>query len=171
MNDELKIALTGFMGVGKSSVARHLASLLRCRRLDLDHVLEDDERRSIAEIIDTDGEAAYRDIETRNLERAVERDDVRILSLGGGTFTIEKNREILKASGLTTVWLEATFEHCWLNIAFSRKDRPLARNKQSAIKLFEERQKIYCLAEWHFAIQANHTSYDVARRIKEEIFS
>lgn len=171
MNDELKIALTGFMGVGKSSVARHLASLLRCRRVDLDRMLEVDEKRSIAQIIDSDGETAYRDIETRNLERALEMDDVRIFSLGGGTFTLERNREILKASNLTTVWLEATFEHCWRNIAFSRKDRPLARNKQNAIKLFEERQKIYCLADWHFAIRADHTSYDVARQIKEEIFS
>ena len=56
MNDELKIALTGFMGVGKSSVARHLASLLRCRRVDLDRLLEVDEKRSIAQIIDSDGE-------------------------------------------------------------------------------------------------------------------
>lgn len=171
MNNELKIALTGFMGVGKSSVARHLASLLRCKRVDLDHLLEVDEKRSIAQIIDADGENAYREIETRNLERAIKMDDVRIFSLGGGTFTLERNREILKSHGLTTVWLEATFEHCWLNIAFSRKDRPLARNKQNAIRLFAERQKIYCLADWHFVIRADHTSYDVARQIKEEIFS
>jgi len=171
MNKDIKIAVTGFMGVGKSSVARHLAHLLKCRRVDLDHLIEESESRSIAQIIDSDGESAYRDIETNNLKRAIESSNARILSLGGGTWTMERNRELLKASDFTSVWLEATFEHCWLNIAFSRKDRPLARNKQNAIKLFEERQKIYCLADWHFVIRSDYTSYDVARHIKEEIFS
>lgn len=171
MNKDIKIAVTGFMGVGKSSVSRHLAHMLRCKRVDLDHVIEESEGRTIAAIIDEVGEAAYRDIETQNLEAVCARPEVRILSLGGGTWTMERNRKLLKEHGFTSVWLEATFEHCWLNIAFSRKDRPLARNKQSAIKLFEERQKIYCLADWHFIVRADYTSYDVARNIKEEIFS
>ncbi len=171
MNKDIKIAVTGFMGVGKSSVSRHLAHMLRCKRVDLDHVIEEAEGRTIAAIIDEVGEAAYRDIETHNLEQVCNRPDVRILSLGGGTWTMERNRELLKEYGFTSVWLEATFEHCWLNIAFSRKDRPLARNKQNAIRLFEERQKVYCLADWHFIVRSDYTSYDVARNIKEEIFS
>jgi len=77
----------------------------------------------------------------------------------------------LKAHAFTTVWLESTFEHCWLNISFSRKDRPLARDKQSALKLFEERQKDYSLADWHFIVRSGLTSYDVARNIVDEIFS
>ena len=171
MNKDIKIAVTGFMGVGKSSVSRHLAHLLKCKRVDLDYVIEESEGRRIAQIIDSVGEPAYRDIETKNLERVLQNNDARILSLGGGTWTMERNRKLLKENGFTSVWLEATFEHCWLNIAFSRKDRPLARNKQNAIKLFEERQKVYCLADWHFVIRSGYTSYDIARHIKEEIFS
>ena len=171
MNNDIKIALTGFMGVGKSSVARHLAHLLNCKRVDLDHVIEETQGRSIAQIIDSEGEPAYRDIETQNLRAVTEKTTARIISLGGGAWTLERNRELLRSSGFTSVWLEATFEHCWLHIAFSRKDRPLARNKQNAIKLFEERQKSYCLADWHFVIRADLTSYDVAQQMKEEIFS
>ena len=171
MNKDIKIALTGFMGVGKSSVARHLAHLLNCKRVDLDYVIEETQGRSIAQIIDSEGEPAYRDIETQNLRAVTEKTTARIISLGGGTWTLERNRELLRSSGFTSVWLEATFEHCWLHIAFSRKDRPLARNKQNAIKLFEERQKSYCLADWHFVIRADLTSYDVAQQMKEEIFS
>lgn len=171
MNKDIKIAVTGFMGVGKSSVSRHLAHMLKCKRVDLDHMIEQSEGRSIAAIIDSVGESAYRDIETASLEKVIASSDARILSLGGGTWTMERNRELLRSHGFTSVWLEATFEHCWLNIAFSRKDRPLARNKQNAIRLFEERQKIYCLADWHFIVRADYTSYDVARNIKEEIFS
>ena len=131
MNEEVRIALTGFMGVGKSSVARHLAHMLRCRWIDLDRCIEEDDGRIVAKIIDTDGIDFYRALETKNLERVLTETDSRIVSLGGGTWTVPGNREMLKAHGLTSVWLESTFEHCWLNISFSRKDRPLARDKNA----------------------------------------
>lgn len=162
--------MTGFMGVGKSSVARHLANMLKSKKIDLDAFIEKNEQRKIAEIIDADGEAKYRDIESKNLKDVLTLSEIRVLSLGGGTWTIPKNRKLLKEHGFTSVWLDASFDHCWRNIAFSRKDRPLARNKQNARKLFEERQKVYCLADWHFVIRPDFTSYDVARKMKEEIF-
>lgn len=159
------------MGVGKSSVARHLAQMLRTRRIDLDHFIEEKERRKIAQIIDKDGIERYRELESKYLAMALDERNARILSLGGGTWTIPANRELLKKHGYTSVWLESTFEHCWLNISFSRKDRPLARNKADALKLFEERQKVYCLADWHFIVRSGFTSYDVAKKIVDEIFS
>lgn len=171
MKKDTRIALTGFMGVGKSSVSRHLSNLLRCKRIDLDRFIEERERRSIAEIIDTDGIERYREIETDNLKLFLANSEARILSLGGGTWTIPENRILLREHGFTTVWLESTFEHCWLNISFSRKDRPLARDKKKARQLFDERQEVYCLADWHFIVRSGSTSMDVARQIKEEIFS
>ena len=159
------------MGVGKSSVARHVAHIIGTRMVDLDHVIEKNEHRPISQIVDHEGEEAFRSIETKNLERILKDKNVRVLSLGGGAWTIPANRDLLKASDYTTVWLEATFEHCWLNITFSKKDRPLARDKEKAIKLFEARQKVYCLADWHFVIRSGLTSYEVAQQIVEEIYS
>ncbi len=167
----IRIALTGFMGVGKSSVARHLAQLLRYRRLDLDSLIENTDGRRIADIIDNDGEANYRTIETACLRTALADPDCRILSLGGGTWTIETNRLLIKESGLTSVWLESTFDHCWQNIRKSRKERPLARNRETAEKLFEQRQKLYCLADWHFIVRPEFTSFDIAKQIREQVFS
>lgn len=163
--------MTGFMGVGKSSVARHLANLLGCERIDLDFFIEANEPRKIAEIIDADGEAAYRLIETQNLKRILAETNVRILSLGGGAWTVPENRDLIRREGMTAVWLESTFSHCWNNIRLSRKDRPLARDKRSARRLFDERQKVYCLADWHFIVKPDHTSFDIARQIAEEVFS
>lgn len=171
MANDIRIALTGFMGVGKSSVARHLAHRIKTRRLDLDHVIEERTGKTIAEIIDRDGIEKYREIETDSLKGLLANSEVRILSLGGGTWTVPENRDLLKQAGFTSVWLEATFEHSWLNITFSRKDRPLARDKAKARQLFDERQKVYCLADWHFIVRPDLTSYDVAREIAEEIFS
>ncbi|CAN5625016.1 MAG: shikimate kinase [Pyrinomonadaceae bacterium] len=171
MNCEKRIALTGFMGVGKSSVARHLSYLLRCQKIDLDTLIEVSEHRRIAEIINADGEAVFRRIETENLKRALNKTDVRILSLGGGTWTMAENRDLIREHGMTSVWLESNFNHCWNNIRFSRKERPLARNKSSARKLFDARQELYCLADWHFIVKPDLTSFDIARQIAEEVFS
>ncbi|MFN2501131.1 MAG: shikimate kinase [Pyrinomonadaceae bacterium] len=159
------------MGVGKSSVARHLSAMVSSPRIDLDLYIENRERRKISEIIDEHGVEYYRAIETASLEEVLASSNSRILSLGGGTWTIPKNRGLLAQYGYTSVWLESTFEHCWLNISFSRKDRPLARDKKSALALFEERQKLYCLADWHFIVRSDFTSYDVARKIADDIFS
>jgi shikimate kinase len=171
MEQDIKIALTGFMGVGKSSVARHLSMMLGCERLDLDALIEAGEQKKIAEIIDGGTIGDFREIETRNLKKALAESNFRILSLGGGTWTVPENRSLIKDHGLVTVWLETTFDHCWFNIVNSKKERPLARNKSAAWKLFNERQEVYCLADWHFIVKPESTSYDVAKQIVEEIFN
>ncbi len=170
MEETKRIVLTGFMGVGKSSVGRHLAQILRSERIDLDFFIEKNEKRKIAEIIDTDGEAEYRVIESANLRLLLDESRAQVISLGGGTWTIDANRELIRSSGLTSIWLESTFEHCWYNIKFSHKERPLARDKQKARRLFEERKKVYCLADWHFIIKPEYTSYDIAKLIHDEYF-
>ena len=170
-NNGTRVALTGFMGVGKSSVARHLALMLQCERVDLDLFIEDHEQRKIHEIIDKDGLAAYRKVESECLESVLREAKAQIISLGGGAWTEDKNRRLLKKYGLISVWLESSFQHCWRNIRMSKKERPLARNKIAARKLFDDRQKLYALADWHFVIKPEFTSFDVARQIAEEIFS
>lgn len=158
------------MGVGKSSVARHLSMLLGRNRTDLDSAIENTQGLTIAEILDSKGEAEFRKIETEALKNVLAANGWTILSLGGGAWTMPENRKLIHSHKLTTVWLESTFEHCWLNIRGSRKERPLARDKAKALKLFQERQGIYCLADWHFIIRPDLTSYDVAREIAEQVF-
>ena len=157
------------MGVGKSTVARHLAQLLRCDRIDLDAFIEAREKRTIAEIIKAEGEMRFREIETENL-REVLLSEARIIALGGGAWTIEGNRRLIKQTSCTTIWLESTFDHCWRNIKFSRRERPLAKNKRSARKLFEDREKYYCLADWHFIVKPELNSFELAKKIAEEVF-
>lgn len=157
------------MGVGKTTVAKHLAHLLDCERIDLDAVIQQNESRTIAEIIEQEGIEHFRQIETARLKEILQT-DARIIALGGGAWTIEENRRLIKEQGLTTVWLESTFEHCWINISSSKRVRPLARNKTEARRLFEERQRVYCLADWHFIIRPELNSFEVARQIAEDIF-
>ena len=170
MNKDKRIVLTGFMGVGKTSVARHLAYLIGCEKLDLDHVIEKNDGRGIADIINTEGLPRYREIETDNLRFVLLKNPVNILSLGGGTWTIRENRELLKQHNFISIWLESTFEHCWHNIRLSKKERPLAKSKSETQKLFRERENIYCLADWHFIVKPEFTSFEIAKQIAEQIF-
>lgn len=170
MTSDIRIALTGFMGVGKTSVARHLANALGVKRIDLDQMIEQRLGKKIRAIIDADGEEAYRDIETEHLAMAINDTSNTVVSLGGGVWTLERNRDLIRNAKIVTVWLESSFEHCWHNIRNSKKERPLAKDRDTALKLFEERQKHYCLADLHMIIRPEHTSYDVAHQIKEQLF-
>lgn len=170
MDNEKRIVLTGFMGVGKSTVARFLASLLKCEKVDLDAFIEKSVGKTIAEIIKTEGEAGFRRIETENLQKVLAEKDAQIIALGGGAWTIEENRKLIRQNNFTTVWLESSFEHCWRNISASKRERPLAKNKMTARKLFDEREKFYCLADWHFIIKPELSSFEMAKKIAEEVF-
>ncbi len=93
------ISLIGFMGCGKSSVGKELASLLPdCRLIDLDTYIEEKQGKNIPEIFNEYGEAAFRRMEREALEE-IFRDQDRprtILSLGGGTVTSERCRQLIQ---------------------------------------------------------------------------
>ncbi len=165
-----RIVLTGFMGVGKSTVARILSYRLGLEWIDLDRFIVENEKREIAEIIEQDGEERFRDIENENLSQILSAKSAQIISLGGGAWIFERNREIIKENECLTVWLNAPFDFCWKNIFFSKQNRPLAKDKTKALRLFENRGKYYCLADWHFVVRNEQTLNDVAEQIAEEIF-
>ena len=164
-----RIVLTGFMGVGKSTVAKCLSHILKAERVDLDRFIETAESRTIAEIIATDGEEQFRLLETKYLRKVLFETDFQIIALGGGAWIKEENRRLIKESKAISLWLESTFEHCWRNISISKQERPLAKDKNSVEKLFAERQKVYCLADWHLIVKPELTSFELAKFIAEEI--
>lgn len=169
MNDTSRIVLTGFMGVGKSTVARCLSYLLQTEKIDLDRLIEEKEGVLVPKIIENKGIEHFRALETAYLQKVLAESNLRIIALGGGAWVAAENRRIIKNHNCVTVWLESTFEHCWRNITCSKQERPLAKDKTSVQKLFDERQKIYCLADWHFVVKPELTSFDIAKLIVEEI--
>jgi shikimate kinase len=146
-NPKSKIVLIGFMASGKTTVAKALSERLDCDFVDLDQFIESRENKTIASIIDTEGEARFRALETKALRKILENNSLKIIALGGGTWTIEENRKLISEHDCLTVWLDVPFEACWERIIQTGDTRPLARNKEKTQKLFEGRRMIYSLAD------------------------
>ncbi len=151
MSQPRRIVITGFMGAGKTTLARELARVLACDAVDLDEFITAREGRSPRELIDEEGEAAFRAIESRALGVVLATQAARVVALGGGAWTIERNRAAVKAEpGCFTVWLDAPFELCWERIAVPAGGdggRPLARERERALALYDERRSLYGLAD------------------------
>lgn len=164
-----KIIITGFMGSGKSTVARALAQLLSCRMIDLDDVIESEEGRSARTIIEEDGEPRFREVEQRVLAKLLQDSSKQVLALGGGAWTLKANREQIRERGATSIWLDAPFDLCWKRIAAIAEERPLATNKPAAHKLFSDRIRCYELADLRVAVTEQESATEIAEEIVQAL--
>jgi len=148
MSGPRRILLTGFMGAGKTTVARALARLLSDDFVSLDELVTRLEGRTPQALIDGEGEARFRDAETRALRRALELEPARVIDTGGGAWALARNRALAAAHDCLTVWLDAPFDLCWqrINAEAGGARRPLARDRERAARLYEQRLDAYRLA-------------------------
>lgn len=163
--EERRIVITGFMAAGKTSVAGALARRLNARMIDLDFLITERERRSVLALINAEGEARFREAERRALEVVLEMKRARVIALGGGAWTIAENRALIALHGCFTVWLDAPFELCWRRITESLEERPLAPDRETARRLYEERRPVYELAELRLAATEEKSIEDLASAI------
>lgn len=137
------IVLTGFMGTGKSEVARELSRLCGMRLIDIDREIETSRRKSISEIFSSCGEDYFRQIEAAAILQFASEQGV-IISTGGGAVLREENLKALQAHGLIFC-LTASPETIMLRTA-GNNDRPLLQcdDRQMRIsELLAERQPFY----------------------------
>jgi shikimate kinase len=161
------IIIIGFMGSGKTTVGQELARLLDRRAVDLDWWITEHEQRGPTEIIEQDGEAAFRRIETRALGEVLQEacGVASVVAVGGGAWTVPENRQLIAEQGCFTVWLDAPFELCWQRIAAERERRPLARSREQAQALYLERRGVYELADFQIPVLENDSAAAVATRV------
>lgn len=163
-----QIVIIGFMGCGKTTVARVLANRLGCRLVDLDELVAERCRRTPAEIIQQDGELEFRKIETGLLREVLSDEGARVLALGGGAWTIPENRKVMTENEACAVWLDAPFDLCWKRIELEAEHRPLAPTRQVAQELYEQRLPIYKLADVSITITENDSADEIALKIINE---
>lgn len=143
----MRIVITGFMGCGKTRVARVLAQHLNLDIFDLDEEITMRKGRSPAQIIVDEGEEAFRLIESEVLRELLATDSARVIALGGGAWIEETNRELIREHGYSSIWLDVPFAVCWSRIEASSEERPLGRTREQAQALYDRRKPIYGLAE------------------------
>jgi shikimate dehydrogenase len=125
---EVPIVLIGFMGSGKSSVARELARLLAREILDTDAEVERQSGQSIREMFRVSGEDAFRRVESAVLRDALQRENSLVVSTGGGIVKSAANRELLQEAaraGATVVYLRARAQSLARRIRLQPGVRPL----------------------------------------------
>jgi shikimate kinase len=144
-----KLYLVGFMGSGKTTVARALGRRLGWRVIDLDEEIERREGRVVSQVFAREGEAYFRKVEREVLLAFLPMRNV-IIATGGGTFIQPANRADILTDG-TTVWLDAPFSRIVERVPSDGR-RPLAADRESFAALFETRRSVYRLA--HIRIDA-----------------
>jgi shikimate kinase/3-dehydroquinate synthase len=133
------VALVGFMGAGKSTLAWRAAERTGRVYVDVDSDLEA-LIGPIGEYFDRHGEAAFRAVEETAVTEALLRRAPAVVALGGGAVISQATRDLLRERA-TTVWLDVDVDTCWERVAGS--DRPLARDRPEFDRLFAERRALY----------------------------
>ena len=131
--------LLGFMGAGKSTIARGLDP----DYIDMDAFIEERLGMSIAKFFAEKGEEAFRQVETEVLVALLKTDHV--VSTGGGVVVSQRNRDLLKTNP-DNIYLKADFETLYQRIAADKDNqRPLFLNnsKEELARIFQERQAWY----------------------------
>jgi shikimate kinase len=144
MNDLAKdnsanIILTGFMGTGKSTIGRLLASRLGRPFIDMDAFIEVRERVSIAQIFSEKGERYFRSLESALCKELAAKHSL-VIATGGGTLTTDENLIAMQQSGIV-ICLDANETALWQRLADQSDDRPMLSGKDK----FREIQKLYAM--------------------------
>lgn len=172
MQQASKIYLIGFMGSGKSTAGRNLASQLNWSFIDLDEKIQKMEEMKIPEIFSIKGESYFRKLETRALQELKSETDT-VISTGGGTPCFGDNMDFMLSSGLT-IYIKMTPVSLKKRLEGSAEDRPLLREIDSKdlqeyiTSKLAEREKLYCRAEIIIDGDNNDLS-DLLSLIKKQI--
>ena len=125
------VILTGFMGTGKTSLGKLLATKLGRPFVDIDKKIEDETQLSIPQIFEQFGEAHFRELEKAAVKELSERRGL-VIATGGGTVKDEENIRLLKSSGII-ICLTTKPEEI-LNRTARRGERPLLDGGETAIR-------------------------------------
>jgi shikimate kinase len=136
------IYLCGFMGAGKTTIAKKISRILNTSYLDTDDLIVEQNKMSIPEIFKQYGEAKFRELETQALKSTGAMNQA-VIATGGGLVMNPKNVELIRKLGIL-IYLDTPFDYCYRRIK-GDPNRPNAYSKtrQQLKELFETREQIY----------------------------
>ena len=152
-----KVYLIGFMGAGKSTVARALAKRLDWRVEDIDERIERREQRDIPTIFRQSGEAYFRAVERQTLLDLLDDRGV-VVATGGGTAADPANRALMLRDG-AVAWLDLPFDRVVERLPPDGR-RPLAADRGEMERLYNLRRAAY---------EQAHARFDVSRAAVDDV--
>jgi XRE family aerobic/anaerobic benzoate catabolism transcriptional regulator len=144
-----RIALIGLRGAGKSTLGKMLASELKVPFLELDREIEREAGLPLSEIFLLYGQAGYRRIEARSLERALDGHERCVISAGGGIVSEAQTYKLL-LSRCFTIWLRAAPEEHMARVIAQGDSRPMAGNEEAMDdlrRILSAREPLYAKAD------------------------
>lgn len=144
----MRIFLIGFMGCGKTHWGGQLSQKLQLPFFDLDHVIEEQEGRSITEIFADMGEEYFRMLEKDVLYLLTENHESFVMACGGGAPCFFNNIDYMKSRG-TTVWINCTTDSLYQRLVKEKETRPLIKSipdeelRAFIIKKYADRKIFY----------------------------
>lgn len=154
MSKKSAIVLVGYRGSGKSTVAKLVAKVLSFPLIDLDSAIEQRAGCVISELFADQGEDAFRDLEAQCLGDMLSEPGPFILATGGGAVIRPENRTLLRQSGATVIYLEASVDVLAQRLSRGRKGvRPSLTGKP----ITEEVAEVLALRDPWYREVASHT--------------
>jgi XRE family aerobic/anaerobic benzoate catabolism transcriptional regulator len=144
-----RIALVGLRGAGKSTLGSALAQDMRCPFIELDSEIERDAGITLSEIFLLYGQAGYRRIERRCLERALEAHERLVLSVGGGIVSESETYNLLLLNCFT-VWVKASPDEHMARVLAQGDLRPMQDNEEAMDdlkRILDTREPLYRKAD------------------------
>lgn len=148
------IVLTGYMGVGKTTLGKQLAQHYHCSFYDIDEEIIQGEKSSIQELIEY-SEAYFRCLEQAYVNQALNRTQPSIIALGGGAFCQSKTYELIKEANVLTIYINMSDNTCLNYLEQIKASRPLLTAmegeewKIQALNLYKQRRPLYERAQMH----------------------
>ena len=163
------IVLIGMMGAGKTTVGSRLARALDRPFVDSDVQVEQRTARTVREIFETDGEAAYRAIEAEVLAEALGCEEPAVIAAAGGTILDPSNRARMKSHG-TVVFLEAEPSDLVGRVG-GQDHRPLLKDDPAGVlrQMDEVRRPLYEATAHHVVDVSKRTPDEVVAEILEVV--
>jgi len=169
-----KIILLGYMGSGKSAIAKKLSELLDLECFDLDESIEEFEKLNIKDIFKLKGEIYFRKKEHELLNYFVNCNKEFVLSLGGGTPCYADNHLIFQNEDVISIYLKTSINELFLRLSGNSSNRPLIAMlddedlKEFIAKQLFERSYFYHFAK-HIVNTDNKSVDDIVQEIKKLI--
>ena len=167
-----KFFLVGYMGSGKTTIGKQLATKLNYEFIDLDAFIEHEYQQTIENVFATTGEGEFRAMEHNMLKKVVEKNNI-VVACGGGTPCYYGNMDLMNNNGIT-IYVKMSADTLISRLVNAKSSRPLLKDKtDEELRTFvaqqlEKREDFYHQA--HYVVKGKDLNVaELAKFLKEQV--